>query len=256
MSHTNSTTNYALPQFLSSDKPAWMADINVAFSDIDAQMKVNEDAASAANTDNGTLSLNFAAGYSNSSTYDVGDVVVYNKRMYICDIAVTVPEAFDSGKWSYYRVSDTADAVANVSAAENALESVVGSDDISGVGTSCTDAILNLNAKSSGIDDTSIKNTNTPNYLTVAPPNGTPASGRNWYYKKGSKVCVSIAIQGAQTQWTSNIASMPAGYRPYNSLVFGTTEGIVQFDADGSVYATPQGNNNNVIVYAEYDAFN
>ena len=146
MSHTNSTPNYGLPEFLSSDKPAWMADINVAFSDIDTAMKNNADAASAANTDVGTLGLNFAAGYSNSSTYDVGDVVTYNKRMYVCDIAVTVPEAFDNGKWSYYRVSDTADAVANVSAAENALESVVGSDDISAIGTSCTDAIINLNA--------------------------------------------------------------------------------------------------------------
>ena len=92
MSHTNSTTNYALPQFLSSDKPAWMADINVAMSDIDAQMKLNADAASTANTDIGTVGLNFAPGYSNMSTYDVGDVVVYDKRMYICDIAVTVPE--------------------------------------------------------------------------------------------------------------------------------------------------------------------
>ena len=96
MSHTNSTTNYGLPQFLSSDKPAWMADINVAMSDIDTQMKLNADAAATANTDIGTLSLNFASGYSNLSTYDVGDVVVYNKRMYICDVAVTVPEAFDN----------------------------------------------------------------------------------------------------------------------------------------------------------------
>lgn len=147
MSHTNSTTNYGLPQFLSSDKPAWMADINVAMSDIDAQMKLNEDSASAANIDNGILSLNFASGYSNLSTYDVGDVVVYNKRMYVCDIAVTVPEAFDNAKWSYYRVSDTADAVANVTAAENAVETLVGNTDISAIGDgTCTGSIDTLNA--------------------------------------------------------------------------------------------------------------
>ena len=145
MSHTNSTPNYGLPEFLSSDKPAWMADINVAFSDIDTAMKNNADSASAANTDIGTLVQNFAPGYSNASTYDVGDVVTYNKRLYICDIAVTVPESFDNAKWSYYRVSDISDAVANVTAAENSLEGIVGSDDISAVGTSCTDAIINLN---------------------------------------------------------------------------------------------------------------
>ena len=163
MSHTNSTPNYGLPEFLSSDKPAWMTDINVAFSDIDTAMKNNTDAASAANTDVGTLGLNFAAGYSNSSTYDVGDVVTYNKRMYVCDIAVTVPEAFDNGKWSYYRVSDTADAVANVTAAENALEGVVGSDDISAIGASCTDAIINLNANLSDVGDATLIGTLTNN---------------------------------------------------------------------------------------------
>ena len=34
MSHTNSTTNYGLPEFLSSDKPAWMGDMNPAFSEL------------------------------------------------------------------------------------------------------------------------------------------------------------------------------------------------------------------------------
>lgn len=173
MSHTNSTTNYALPQFLSSDKPAWMADINVAMSDIDAQMKLNEDSASAANTDNGTLSLNFASGYSNLSTYDVGDVVVYNKRMYVCDIAVTVPEAFDNAKWSYYRVSDTADAVANVTAAENALETLVGNTDISAIGDgTVTGAIDMLNANLTNL----FKIVNNSTTVTIAGDTKTTVS--------------------------------------------------------------------------------
>ena len=36
MAHTNSTTNYNLPQFISTDKPAWLSDVNGAMSDIDA----------------------------------------------------------------------------------------------------------------------------------------------------------------------------------------------------------------------------
>lgn len=146
MSHTNTTTNYGLPQFLSSDKPAWMADINVAFADIDSQMKLNADAAADAQSDVNDASLNFAAGYSNASTYDVGDVVVYNNRMYICDVAVTVPESFDLAKWTYYRVSNTADAVENVTSAENALETLVGSTDISAIGDgTVTGAIDTIN---------------------------------------------------------------------------------------------------------------
>ena len=48
MSSTNSTTNYELSQFLGSDKPAWLADYNSDMSKIDGQMKLNADAASAA----------------------------------------------------------------------------------------------------------------------------------------------------------------------------------------------------------------
>lgn len=46
MGATNHTTNYELPQFVGSDKPAWLGDINPAFGAIDAQMKLNADAAS------------------------------------------------------------------------------------------------------------------------------------------------------------------------------------------------------------------
>lgn len=55
MSHTNSTANYGLPQFLGSDKPAWLGDINPALSKIDQQMKTNADGVASA-----TLSANTA----------------------------------------------------------------------------------------------------------------------------------------------------------------------------------------------------
>lgn len=48
MSSTNHTTNYNLPQFVGGDKPAWLGDVNPAMAAIDAQMKLNADAASAA----------------------------------------------------------------------------------------------------------------------------------------------------------------------------------------------------------------
>lgn len=43
MAHTNSTTNYSLPQWVGSDKPTFLGDLNTAFSDIDGQMKTNAD---------------------------------------------------------------------------------------------------------------------------------------------------------------------------------------------------------------------
>lgn len=63
MSHTNSTTNYNLPQFVGTDQPAWLTDINGAFSAIDTAVKNASDtattasgAATTANTSIGTLS--------------------------------------------------------------------------------------------------------------------------------------------------------------------------------------------------------
>ena len=44
MSATNTTTNYNLPIFIGSDKPAWLVDFNGAMNAIDAQMKTNADA--------------------------------------------------------------------------------------------------------------------------------------------------------------------------------------------------------------------
>lgn len=49
MSHTNSTANYQLPQFLGTDKPAWLTDVNQAYADIDTTMKANEVLAGQAN---------------------------------------------------------------------------------------------------------------------------------------------------------------------------------------------------------------
>lgn len=43
MSSTNHTANYNLPQFVGTDKPAWLGDINPAMSAIDTQMKANAD---------------------------------------------------------------------------------------------------------------------------------------------------------------------------------------------------------------------
>ena len=48
MSSTNKTTNYELSQFVGGDKPAWLADYNSDMGKIDAQMKLNADAATSA----------------------------------------------------------------------------------------------------------------------------------------------------------------------------------------------------------------
>lgn len=59
MSHTNSTENYKLPQFIGTDIPDWLTDANKGYSDIDAGMQANKVSASTANekADNNTASI-------------------------------------------------------------------------------------------------------------------------------------------------------------------------------------------------------
>ena len=48
MAHTNATPNYSLPQFIGTDKPAWLTDFNGAMSAIDTAVKANEVSAATA----------------------------------------------------------------------------------------------------------------------------------------------------------------------------------------------------------------
>ena len=44
--------------------------------------------------------------YSSSSTYAVGDMVVYNNTIYECTTAVSTAEDFDSSKWTIVPIID------------------------------------------------------------------------------------------------------------------------------------------------------
>lgn len=48
MSFTNKTPNYNLPQWLGTDKPSWLVDVNGAFSNIDTAVKAAADSGSGA----------------------------------------------------------------------------------------------------------------------------------------------------------------------------------------------------------------
>lgn len=51
MGHTNSTANLALPQFIGTDKPTWLGDVNGAFAAIDSYAGTNDAAVAAAVAD-------------------------------------------------------------------------------------------------------------------------------------------------------------------------------------------------------------
>ena len=116
MAHSNSTPNYGLPQFVASDKPAWLTDINSAYADIDAGMHNAQTAADDAQ-DDATQALNDASSalttassadakasgaiasiapiFDTAAVYSVGDRVIYNSLLYRCIVDVNVP-----GPWT------------------------------------------------------------------------------------------------------------------------------------------------------------
>ena len=122
MGHTNSTTNYALPQFLTTDKPAWLTDINGAMSSIDTAIHNAKTAADGAASTAATAALDASTALGNASTadskaggalasiavtfqttdtYEVGDLVIYNNLLYKCIADVTTPGAWTGNtNWS------------------------------------------------------------------------------------------------------------------------------------------------------------
>lgn len=133
MGHTNSTTNYNLPQFLPTDKPAWLTDINGAFNSIDTGLKNAKDTADNAQNDatqaltdassaataaatadaKGSGSVaSIANAFDSTAIYNAGDLVMYNNLLYICSVAVVTPGPWTgSTNWSRITVEDKLDAL-------------------------------------------------------------------------------------------------------------------------------------------------
>ena len=68
MGSTNFTPNYNLPQFIGTDKPAWLTDVNGAFSTIDTAIKNAADAASNASSVAGSASSTATAAANTANT--------------------------------------------------------------------------------------------------------------------------------------------------------------------------------------------
>lgn len=142
MSHTNSTTNYNLPQFLTTDKPAWLTDVNNAYSAIDTAIKAAKDAgdnaqedatqaisdasdastaAAAADAKGAGAVASISDTFDATSTYSIGEHVMYNNLLYVCTVAVTTPGAWTgSANWNRVTIETLVNEVKTVSDANAA----------------------------------------------------------------------------------------------------------------------------------------
>lgn len=137
MSHSNSTPNYGLPQFVTTDKPFWLTDVNTAYSDIDTAIKAAKDTADTASLNASQAIADAAAAsgtantakaeadgliastsdaFSAASTYTIGELVIYNNLLYECTTAVTTPGAWTgSSNWTRITIEDALNRKVNSS---------------------------------------------------------------------------------------------------------------------------------------------
>ena len=133
MGHTNSTANLALPQFVGSDKPTWLGDINGAFSDIDAYVGTNDAAVAAAASDASSAISQASAAVStanNANTTAGNASTVANNAIGVANNAVAIAGVVD-GKVGLLADLNTTDRTSIVNAINEVYDITIGADEVS-----------------------------------------------------------------------------------------------------------------------------
>ena len=141
MSSTNSTSNYELSQFIGSDKPAWLADYNSDMGKIDAQMKLNADAASTADGKGDTNAAAIGTLANLSTTAKTNLVAAINE--------------VDTNAGTAQNTATNAQTTAN--AAKTTADGIVDNFDFN-QGTTCTVTSSNINISAGSTTLTSFAN--------------------------------------------------------------------------------------------------
>lgn len=190
MSSTNKTTNYELSQFLGSDKPAWLGDYNTDMGKIDAQMKLNADAATAVD------------GKATTNATNIGTM------------ANLTTDANSSLVAAINEVDSHADAASTT--ATNA-------------GTTANSALASATAASTGISSIqsylgiNTFNTYTGNQFTVTSGTGSPVSSTELYVARNSdgtlgKIYGSLQMNSGTAGSTTIKLNLNTGFHPEEKL--------------------------------------
>lgn len=131
MSFTNKTPNYNLPQWLGTDKPSWLVDVNGAFSNIDTAIKAAADSGSGADaTAKAALetaqtaqdTANTANETANGAVTTAGESkTIANNAQLVADEAITKVNALGPvTNWkSYIALNTSADVEINSALTKN-----------------------------------------------------------------------------------------------------------------------------------------
>lgn len=136
MSATNSTLNYQLPQFIATDKPAWLVDFNGAMSDIDTAIKEAKTAGDNAQTTANT----------NATNIQTLDGTVTSQGTAIGTLTTSV---------------------AGNTGSINTINSLIGNGEPTTTDKTIIGAINEINAKVGDVDAEDVAYTNTTSHLTA-----------------------------------------------------------------------------------------
>lgn len=128
MSSTNHTTNYNLPQFIGSDKPAWLGDMNPAFSAIDTQMKANDTKAGQGISDAATAQTKADSAYTLADSANTAAGTAQGSADAAMGTATQAANAINDFmlKWNINNFSDS--TLSGAAVANNALSLAQNSD--------------------------------------------------------------------------------------------------------------------------------
>lgn len=206
MSHTNTTANYNLPQFVGTDKPSWLTDVNGAMTSIDTQMKANADANTTTAGDLTTLAGRVTTAEGNIATQGSTLQTVSNVASTASATATNAQSTanqlstyltlntFASSTVSSNNGNITDNNVMNATNADGSVGKVYGRFLVHPTASASTTITITTNFRPSEqitingvglIQDTSSKDVNPVSLVVNTNGNVTITIGASWYNKEG-----------------------------------------------------------------------
>lgn len=197
MSFTNSTPNYGLPQYIGTDKPTYLGDMNTAYSTIDTQMKANADAAAAA-----TSTANTAA--STATTASTNATTALNTANSAASEAASATSAAASATSTANTASTNASAALRASAA-NTIENLAPAYDPT-LTYSVGDLVTYIDENNSGKLYKCIVAVGTPESFNINKWDDVTTSEA--YLKRGYIIDSHLTVSDASKTWSEVLTAL------------------------------------------------
>lgn len=251
MGHTNSTANLSLPQFISTDKPTWLGDVNGAFSAIDSYAGTNDAAVAGAVSD---ASSAIAQAASAVSTATAANTTAGNASTAATNAVGTANNAMSLVNQTNIKIGTLANlTTTDKSSIVNAINEVDGKDagdityDNSGSGLTATnvqDAIDEVAQGGGGGGSLTQKlPLMTSNTEAEGTASGNAHGGVTTYYKSidGSGVASDAIELASADEYLQFTFTTPTHlmYMTYHAVGFSNTRGAditADFSTDGTTW--------------------